>query len=54
MTKYKGTIYPNWNSYEVEVEADNLEEAKKEAQRIVEQNAFFIVCDGDLKEVEDE
>ena len=54
MTKYKGTAYPNWESYDIEVEAESKEEAKEEIDRIANQNCSFGVDIEDIKEVEED
>lgn len=51
--KYKGTAYPNWESYEVEVEADSLEEAKEQIDDIANMNCGFGVDLNDIKEIEE-
>lgn len=54
MPKYKGTCYPNWESYDVEVEADSLEEAKKDMESIANQNCSFGIDIEDIKVIENE
>lgn len=49
MTKYKGTLYPNWESYDVEVEADSIEEAKVEMEQQAYYNCNFGI---DLEDIE--
>jgi len=53
MTKYKGTCIPNWESYDVEVEADNKEDAKEEMERIANMNCSFGIDLEDIEEGED-
>ena len=46
--KYTGTCYPNWESQNVEVEAENKEDAKEEMEKIANINCSFGI---DLKDV---
>ena len=54
MTKYKVTLYPNWESWDYEGEANSKEEFLKEAENNAYQNCSFGANISDVKEVDEE
>jgi len=53
MTKYEATLYPSVESDYYTCEADSLEEAQEIIQGYSDNNYGFIVCNGDVKEIEE-
>jgi len=53
MKKYKVTLYPNNESDEYEVEAENVEDAIKEAEDMCRINSFFSATSNDVEEIEE-
>ena len=54
MKKYKIMCYPNWESYSVEVEAETIEDALKEAESIANQNCSFMASEDDVEILEED
>lgn len=52
MKKYKATAYPNWNSFDVETEAETKEDARELLEEIANQNCCFLVNIDDVEEVD--
>jgi hypothetical protein len=52
--KYKGTCYPNWERYDVEVEANSKEQAKRIMETEANQSCSFGIDLEDIEEVEEE
>ena len=50
MRKYIVKLYPNVNSFEIEVEADSIDEAINEAEEIAQRNCCFIATPSDVEE----
>lgn len=53
MNKYKVKLYPNNESDEYEVEADNIEEAIEQAEEFARSNSFFIATSDDVELIEE-
>ena len=53
MKKYKVTAYPNWEEWIMEIEAESVEDAIKQANEEVSQNAYFIATEKDVEEIEE-
>lgn len=51
--KYKVTLYPNWESWDYEGEADSKEDFLAEAEENAAQNCSFGADIGDVEEVEE-
>lgn len=51
--KYEATLYPSVESDYYECEAESLEEAERIIQDYSNVNYGFVVCEGDVREVEE-
>ena len=53
MNKYRVKLYPNVESDEYEVEADNVEEAIEQAEEMSRNNSFFMAIEDDVELIEE-
>ena len=54
MNKYRVTLYPNMESDEYEVEADNVKEAIEQAEEMSRHNSFFMATKDDVELLEED